>query len=516
MSGLHVFLIASTFLVAVVTASGVKSSGCANELCMNNGECRITNENTYECLCRSGYSGAICQTMTKTNRALENRTLTITVKTTLYDLYIDGNKKNLTYKSNWTKPDEIVVSPLDRLICVMAIDSTETCAGVIGSVTDDYLVTDDINWKCDYIPDPMWYLLGYDDSLWPPAYIVGPNHNVTWPEACEILTGIPSISPNAYWIWTDTIVDTPYYHHTVYCRGYLPLCDRDSPCLNGGTCYKNNETLCNCLLGFIGEFCETADTKQVTMTAKDELYAAYIDGIPIVLQNGGNWLQTDGLSVSSISRLLAVMAIKLEGTCPGILAFVNDTRGDYLLTNAQWKCSQSALVGWSDLGYDDSTWPIATIIHKNENTNDTNCYSQFVEISSISSNAYWIWTDATVKQDVVVYCRGYLPICDVHPCKNGGTCNKNKADLCTCLSNTTGKYCELVSIDDVPGAQKSDATDGFAPIPPPNPVLSPNLVPSSNPVPPPAPRPAPIQTSDETESQNARSGIRKHEQRVKG
>src|SRR5688572_9412977 len=97
-----------------------------------------------------------------------SRSLTIAVKYTRYDLYIDGVKQdNLNCANNWTIPDVISLLQTSRLIAVMAIDTTETCAGIIGSVTDDYLVTDSINWKCSYIPDPMWYKLGYDDSYWP-------------------------------------------------------------------------------------------------------------------------------------------------------------------------------------------------------------------------------------------------------------------------------------------------------------------------------------------------------------
>jgi len=151
------------------------------------------------------------------------------------------------------------------------------------------------------------------------------------------------------------------------------------------------------------------DKKDVTITAKDELYAAYVDGVyQSFLPNGDVWQQTDFLLINSTSRLIAVMAIQLEGTCPGILASVTDSRGDYVLTNITWKCQSSAMVGWSELGYDDSAWPNAMIIHKNENINDTACYDDFIQISSISPNAYWIWTNTSVKQDVAVYCRGYL------------------------------------------------------------------------------------------------------------
>ena len=153
-----------------------------------------------------------------------NRTLTLTAKSIVYELFIDGTKTDLIHATNWTIPDEVTLSPLSRLIGITAMDGTETCAGIIASVTGDYLVTDGINWRCSYIPDPHWFLLGWDDSVWDIAYVVGPNHNVTWPPACQILTGISSISPAANWIWTNTIPDTPYYHQRIYCRGYLRKC----------------------------------------------------------------------------------------------------------------------------------------------------------------------------------------------------------------------------------------------------------------------------------------------------
>lgn len=133
-----------------------------------------------------------------------------------------------------------------------------------------------------------------------------------------------------------------------------------------------------------------------------------MDGEPITLKNGTNWRNPDSFPVKSISRLIALMAIQLDGPCPGILASVTDNRGDYVLSDALWKCSPSAEVGWSELGYDDSTWAAARLIRINDNTNDTQCQDYFDEIASISSDAYWIWTNNPNGQDVVAFCRGYL------------------------------------------------------------------------------------------------------------
>ena len=153
------------------------------------------------------------------------RNLTITVKSTLYDLYVDGvRQNNLTHANNWTFPDVVPITPTNRLIGVMAIDSTETCAGILGSVTDDFLVTDGINWRCSVIPDVHWFELGWDDTAWPLAYPLKYNETHNLSALCNDLNDVPGISENAYWIWAENILEAPNYSSVVFCRGYLRKC----------------------------------------------------------------------------------------------------------------------------------------------------------------------------------------------------------------------------------------------------------------------------------------------------
>src|SRR6218665_1263233 len=148
------------------------------------------------------------------------RNLSISAKSAVQELYVDGLRINLTFGNNWTVADEIELSNVNRLISVYAVDLTSTCAGILASVTDDYLVTDS-KWKCTTITTPQWYSLGFDDTDWVEAYVIGPNGNVSWPEPCKVLKEIPAISQNAYWIWTSTILNAPYYDPVIYCRAYL-------------------------------------------------------------------------------------------------------------------------------------------------------------------------------------------------------------------------------------------------------------------------------------------------------
>lgn len=109
------------------------------------------------------------------------------------------------------------------------------------------------------------------------------------------------------------------------------------------------------------------DSKLLAVTAKESIEGIYVDGVQIALQNGSNWLETDSISIWSASRLIAVIAQQLNSSCigPGIMASVTDSRGNYVVTSASWRCSPVAQNGWSDLGYDDSPWQPATVLKSN-------------------------------------------------------------------------------------------------------------------------------------------------------
>lgn len=148
--------------------------------------------------------------------------LTITAKSTLYEIFVDGSPVPRCHCNDASFPEEIELQPDSQLIAVTAIDTTGTCAGILASTTNDSLVTNP-TWKCTTDPPPHWYTLGFDDTAWSDAYAIGPNHNVTWPADCSnnALQGIDSISANAFWIWTPSILETPFYDYIIHCRAYL-------------------------------------------------------------------------------------------------------------------------------------------------------------------------------------------------------------------------------------------------------------------------------------------------------
>lgn len=145
------------------------------------------------------------------------------MKAELVELYVDGTNLTLFNGTDVTKPDEFYLQPFDRLISLVALDTSVTCPGVLASVTGDYFVSD-ASWKCNIEGPPLWYELGFDDSSWEAAYAIGSNGNVTSPAQCTALPYIPSISANAKWIWTDSIVTDPAYDQAILCRGYTRKC----------------------------------------------------------------------------------------------------------------------------------------------------------------------------------------------------------------------------------------------------------------------------------------------------
>lgn len=122
---------------------------------------------------------------------------------------------------NWSTADNLIFADNSRLIAVSGGEFTMACPGILASVTNDFLVTNG-NWKCSGPPSIAgWNTLGFDDSQWAAAYVIGPNGNVISPELCAGLAGVPSISANAYWIWTASISDGAPFDSPIYCRGYL-------------------------------------------------------------------------------------------------------------------------------------------------------------------------------------------------------------------------------------------------------------------------------------------------------
>lgn len=155
-----------------------------------------------------------------------------------------------------------------------------------------------------------------------------------------------------------------------------------------------------CLLLF--NSCVFCSERWLNITAK-EAFNLYVDGEFVLAENSRNVSAVDSKPLTPVNRLVAVQGINIAAGCPGIVASVTD---DFLLTNSTWKCSDvSGGPDWAQLGFDDSSWPSAHQIQKNDGLSSP-CVPALPNIPTISSNAWWIWIADTLLE--VVYCRGYL------------------------------------------------------------------------------------------------------------
>jgi hypothetical protein len=178
----------------------------------------------------------------------------------------------------------------------------------------------------------------------------------------------------------------------------------------------------------------------LTITADSRLQL-YINGNERLLANGGDWSQLDNVPLAASDRLIAFHA-QGNSWCSGVIA--STMTGD-LLTGYAFRCTENLYANWNQLGYDDLNWRFSYIV--GDNTEGSEFCPKWQQIPQIHSEASWIWTanqtDDISGIDSEVYCRGYLPVCQVNPCLNGGHCNPNGADsVCDCLPGYTGQICE--------------------------------------------------------------------------
>ena len=146
------------------------------------------------------------------NVADVDRQLFITADNEL-QVYIDGVDSEINTLSTTTDWQQTKVAKLPRRSRVIAVKVTDrgVAAGLLASVTGDYLLTDE-NWVVSDTLVDGWNKPEFDDSKWTKATTEG-NHGVQpWGTR-------PQISSNAKWIWNkDTTKQATTTTTTLYFR----------------------------------------------------------------------------------------------------------------------------------------------------------------------------------------------------------------------------------------------------------------------------------------------------------
>ena len=137
-------------------------------------------------------------------------------------------------------------------------------------------------------------------------------------------------------------------------------------------------------------------TNVLSVTVDHILSAIYIDGVqipPSTLINSDVWTAADQVQLSDTLKVIAVLG---TGNQDGHEAILGSDSNGLVWTNGSWKCNSVYFDGWTNITFDDRTWPNAKEIQLNAG-------SSRPEQPSVKADAYWIWT--TNEYDTPVYCR---------------------------------------------------------------------------------------------------------------
>lgn len=144
----------------------------------------------------------------------------------------------------------------------------------------------------------------------------------------------------------------------------------------------------------------------LTIDADNTIEDLYIDGVRVNhLPGYANWVVVDSVALKSWTRVIAVRASNVLTASPaGLMA--SDSLGRVRTNAATWKCHNALVEGWNSPDFDDSTWPAAAQIKRNDDPSGLWYGTQ--PTTMIHPHAWWIWTwynYGTWSTDPVVYCR---------------------------------------------------------------------------------------------------------------
>lgn len=119
-------------------------------------------------------------------------------------VYVDGDLKDIRESEYWSAQ----ASEDTELLAVKCFNG-DNFGGLMVSVGN--VLISGSTWKCSKQNVTNWYKLGFDDSLWTNAYVIGNNGEVPG-------IGVDTrFSEYVQWIWADENANRE--DTTIYCRG---------------------------------------------------------------------------------------------------------------------------------------------------------------------------------------------------------------------------------------------------------------------------------------------------------
>ncbi|KAJ7491254.1 lectin [Mycena latifolia] len=222
-------------------------------------------------------------------------------------------------------------------------------AGLIATILVTYsdgttsTLVSDTTWRASVTVPAGYEQLSYDDSSWKPAIAEGAEPIAPWGQ-----TTIPSVPPalsltNADWIWTSEVVN-----------GNAPP---------GPRAFRRTYT---------PPTGQTPTSATIIMVA-DNGYSLYVNGVLVGSGTDFHIAQTYTVNLSPAQEVVfAVYAVNADvvPNPAGLLAIIevnsvaegcDCTSGAIFVTDGSWKSNTGTPIGFQLPGYDDSSWPAATV-----------------------------------------------------------------------------------------------------------------------------------------------------------
>ncbi|KAJ7491236.1 lectin [Mycena latifolia] len=220
-------------------------------------------------------------------------------------------------------------------------------AGLLAAIQITYsdgttsTVVSDTTWRASLTVPAGYQQLSFDDNSWTPAvtegaYGIGPWGQIPVPSPPPVF----SLTTAANWIWTNDVVD-----------GAAPPAAR---------AFRRTYT---------PPTGQTAASAKIIIIADDE-YSLYINGVLVGSGADFSVAQTYTVNLSPAPSLVfAVYAVNGgDGNNPaGLLAAIQITLTDSctsgltFVTDGSWKSNTGTPAGFQLPGFDDSSWPAATV-----------------------------------------------------------------------------------------------------------------------------------------------------------
>ncbi|KAJ7184329.1 lectin [Mycena filopes] len=245
-------------------------------------------------------------------------------------LYVNGAEVGTG--GDFTKAERFCV-PLQPCLNVFAVTGTNAAgpAGLLAAIQITYsdgstsTIVSDTTWRYSTTVPSGYEQLSFDDNSWAPAIVEGAYGVAPWA---------------AKWIWTNEVVNgNAPAGSRAFRRTYTPASGQTATSATIIITADNEYTLyVNGVLIGSGTDFHTAQTYNVNLSPASEVVIAVY--------------ATNTLTVNNPAGLLAAVQINTdECTCSSVL----------FVTDGGWKASTGTPIGFQLPGYDDSSWPAATV-----------------------------------------------------------------------------------------------------------------------------------------------------------